>query len=149
MGESLRRDILRIFDETFAVTTVLLVIALVVASLGIATALAVLVMEREPQLNTMVAVGASFGQIRAMILWEALLLVATGELLGFSCGLILSQLLIYVINKQSFGWTFMFGVDWTYVLVSLLIILITALLGAIPAIHCAVRKPLALALNDN
>ena len=41
-GKRLRGAILRIFDETFAITTVLLLIALVIAALGIATTLTVL-----------------------------------------------------------------------------------------------------------
>ena len=81
-GLELRREVLRIFDETFAVTTVLLLIALVVSALGIATTLTVLVLERFRQLNTLAAIGASRGQIRAMVFWEAALMVAAGELIG-------------------------------------------------------------------
>ena len=70
-------------------------------------------LERSRQLNTLFAVGASFGQIRSMIFWEAAFLVVTGELVGIVCGFMLSYLLIYVINRQSFGWTFLYGVDWS------------------------------------
>ena len=111
-GRDLRESVLKIFDETFAVTTVLLLIALAVAALGITTTLSVLVLERTRQLNTMAAVGASFGQIRAMIFWEAGFLVVAGEVAGLACGFILSYLLVYVINRQSFGWTFLYTVDW-------------------------------------
>jgi len=47
-----------------------------------------------------------------MIFWEALLLTAAGEALGLACGVALSWLLVYVINYQSFGWTFIYAVDW-------------------------------------
>jgi len=149
IGGSLRREILRIFDETFAVTTVLLLIALLVAALGITTTLTVLVLERTQQLHTLVAVGASFGQIRAMIFWEAILLVTAGECLGLGCGFLLSHLLVFVINRQSFGWTFMYSVEWPVLLSSLPLILMTALLGALPAIKLAFRQPHALALRDH
>jgi len=89
-GRELHRAIMRIFDETFAVTGVLLVIALMVATLGIATTLTVLVLERTRQLHTLRAVGASFGQIRMMILWEAILMVFAGEIIGLACGFLLS-----------------------------------------------------------
>ena len=71
-GKELRHAVLKIFDETFAITTVLLLIALAVASLGITTTLTVLVLERTRQLNTLFAVGGSFGQIRSMICWAQL-----------------------------------------------------------------------------
>jgi putative ABC transport system permease protein len=56
-GVELRRGILEIFDQTFAITTVLLLIALLVAGIGITTTLTMLVFERLRQLNTLVAVG--------------------------------------------------------------------------------------------
>ena len=111
-GQALRNTILRVFDETFAITMVLLLIALAIAALGIATTLTVLVLERSKQLNTLYAVGADFGQIRSMILWEAAFMVLAGELAGIVCGFVLSYILVYVINRQSFGWTFLYEVDW-------------------------------------
>ncbi|UCE55045.1 MAG: ABC transporter permease, partial [Desulfobacterales bacterium] len=77
-GNRLRQGILRVFDETFAITTVLLLIALVIAALGITTTLTVMVLERSRQLNTLLAVGASFAQIRSMIFWEAAFMVVAG-----------------------------------------------------------------------
>ncbi|MEM5789558.1 MAG: FtsX-like permease family protein, partial [Syntrophobacteraceae bacterium] len=58
-GTVLRENILRIFDETFAVTTMLLVISLLIAALGIATTLTILVLERTVQFQTLIATGAS------------------------------------------------------------------------------------------
>ena len=111
-GSRLRKSVLRVFDETFAITSVLLFIALVIAALGITTTLTVLVLERSQQLNTIFAVGGSFAQIRSMIFWEAAFIVVAGELAGIICGFILSCILVYVINQQSFGWTFLYSVDW-------------------------------------
>jgi putative ABC transport system permease protein len=147
-GRDLRESVLKIFDETFAVTTVLLVIALAVAALGITTTLSVLVLERSRQLNTMAAVGASFGQIRAMIFWEAAFLVAAGEVAGLACGFILSYLLVYVINRQSFGWTFLYTVDWGALALSLPLIVATALVAAVPAARMVFREPPATLLRE-
>ena len=147
-GRDLRESVLKIFDETFAVTTVLLVIALAVAALGITTTLSVLVLERSRQLNTMAAVGASFGQIRAMIFWEAAFLVAAGEVAGLACGFILSYLLVYVINRQSFGWTFLYTVDWGALALSLPLIVATALVAAVPAARMVFRQPPAALLRE-
>ncbi len=147
-GQDLRESVLRIFDETFAITTVLLLIALAVAALGITTTLTVMVLERTRQLNTLFAVGGSFRQIRAMIFWEASFLVAAGELAGLACGFILSYLLVYVINRQSFGWTFLYVVDWGALAFSLPLIILTALAAAVPAVRMVFRTPPAALLRE-
>jgi putative ABC transport system permease protein len=147
-GKDLRESVLRIFDETFALTTVLLLIALAVAALGITTTLTVMVLERTRQLNTLLAVGGSCGQIRAMIFWEASFLVAAGELAGLACGFILSYLLVYVINRQSFGWTFLYVVDWGALAFSLPLIVLTALAAAVPAVRMVFRTTPAALLRE-
>ena len=148
-GHALRNTILRVFDETFAITIVLLLIALAIAALGIATTLTVLVLERSKQLNTLTAVGADFGQIRSMILWEAAFMVVAGELAGIVCGFVLSYILVYVINRQSFGWTFRYGVDWGALGMSLPLIILTALAAAYPAIKMVFRESPAMLLREN
>jgi putative ABC transport system permease protein len=140
-GTRLRRAVLQIFDETFAITSMLLVIALVIAALGITTTLTVLVLERTRQLNTLFAVGAGFGQIRSMIFWEAVFMVFVGELAGIFCGFLLSYILVYVINEQSFGWTFLYSVDWTALGMSIPLIILTALAAALPAVKLIFRQP--------
>jgi putative ABC transport system permease protein len=147
-GKRLRGAVMKIFDETFAVTTVLLLIALMIAALGIATTLTVMVLERSRQLNTMFAVGASFRQIRLMIFWEAGFMVVVGELAGVICGFILSYLLIYVVNRQSFGWTFLYGVDWASLGLSIPLIITTALAAALPAVNMVFRMPPATLLRE-
>jgi putative ABC transport system permease protein len=147
-GKELRAAVLRIFDETFAITTVLLIIALVVAALGIATTLTVLVLERERELNTIYAVGGSLKQIRKMILWEAVFMVTVGEFGGLLCGFVLSYLLVFVINRQSFGWTFLYGVDWGALALSLPLIVATALMAALPAMRVVYRSPPATLLRE-
>jgi putative ABC transport system permease protein len=148
-GVELKKEILDVFDQTFAVTTVLLLIALVVAGLGITTTLTVLVLERIRQLNTLAAIGAGPGQIRSMIFWEAVFMVITGEAVGLVCGFLMAYLLIDVINLQSFGWTFLYVVDWRALLVSLPLILGTALVAALPAVRLVLKSSPALVLKEH
>ncbi|MGB5985296.1 MAG: ABC transporter permease, partial [Desulfobacterales bacterium] len=147
-GADLRAAVLRIFDETFAVTGLLLLIALAVAALGITTTMTVLVLQRIRQINTIRAVGGSSGQVRRMILWETLLIVTAGELAGLICGFMLSYILIFVINRQSFGWTFLYGVEWRALALSLPLILVTALGAALPAVGAAFKQPPAMLLRE-
>ena len=147
-GSRLRRAVLQIFDETFAITTVLLLIALAVAALGIATTLAILVLQRQRQLNTIRAIGGNTGQLRCMILWEAGLIVLTGQTAGLICGFILSIILIYVVNLQSFGWTFIYRVDWVNLATALPLIFAAALAAALPAVRLALNTSPATLLKS-
>jgi predicted secreted hydrolase/ABC-type lipoprotein release transport system permease subunit len=101
----LRREILRIFDSTFAVTWALEAIAVAVAMLGVASTLVTLVLERRQELAMLRLIGADAGQVTRMVIIEAALLGAASQLVGLLVGYLLSLLLIYVINVQSFGWT--------------------------------------------
>jgi putative ABC transport system permease protein len=148
LGRDLRLAILKIFDETFAITTILLLIALAVATLGITSTLTVLVLDRTRQFHTILACGGTRGQIRQMVFWEALIMVLTGELLGLACGFFLSYLLVFVINRQSFGWTFIYTVDWLPLVVSFPLILATALLAALPAAQMVFQRSPAMVLRE-
>jgi putative ABC transport system permease protein len=119
-----------------------------VAGLGITTTLTVLVLERIRQLNTLSAIGAAAGQIRSMIFWEALLMVLAGEATGLICGFFMSYFLIYVINLKSFGWTFLYRVDWLALAFSVPAVFFTALLAAMPAVGLVLRSSPALALKE-
>lgn len=147
-GQKLRLTILRIFDETFAITTVLLLIALVVAALGIATTLAVLVLQRRVQISTIRALGGSASQLRRMIAWEASLIVLVGQGTGLICGFLLSLILIFVVNLQSFGWTFLYVIDWKSLLTALPLIFAAAMLAALPAVKLALQASPAMLLRE-
>ncbi|WP_034628312.1 FtsX-like permease family protein [Desulfocurvibacter africanus] len=148
VGGELRREIARIFDQTFAVTTVLLLVALAVAALGIAGALTVMVLERSREVRTMLALGGSRGQVRAMILWEACLLVTAGLAAGTACGFLLSAILIYVVNRVSFGWTFLYSVDWLALALGLPLIFLACLAAGLPALRIAASGPPAAVLRE-
>ncbi len=75
-------------------------------------------------------------------------MVTAGEGIGLACGFALSYILIYVINAQSFGWTFIYSVEWTSLLLSLPLILGTALLAALPAARLVLRSSPALVLKE-
>jgi putative ABC transport system permease protein len=76
-----------------------------------------------------------------MIFWEAVFMVFVGELAGIFCGFLLSYILVYVINEQSFGWTFLYSVDWTALGMSIPLIILTALAAALPAVKLIFRQP--------
>ena len=107
-NRDLRRSSMRVFDRTFAITWALEAVAIVVAMLGAANSLLALVLDRRRELSLLRYLGASRPQVRTMVLAEAGLLGLFAAVLGTALGFVLSLLLIFVVNKQSFGWTIQF-----------------------------------------
>jgi putative ABC transport system permease protein len=107
-NRSLREEAIRIFDQTFAITWALEAVAIFVAVMGMAGALVALVIDRRRELSLLRFLGASQGQVRALIYFEAGLLGIVSNAVGVALGFALAFILIYVINRQSFGWTFQF-----------------------------------------
>ncbi|HET6929467.1 MAG TPA: ABC transporter permease [Candidatus Acidoferrum sp.] len=124
-NRELRTEAVRIFDRTFAITYALEAVAVIVAVMGIAGALIALVIDRRRELGLLRFLGASSGQIRKMILVEAGMLGLLANLAGFVLGYFLSLILVFVINKQSFGWTIRF--HWP----------VAVLLGALTVVYAA------------
>ncbi|MBP1634525.1 MAG: hypothetical protein H6Q10_1099 [Acidobacteria bacterium] len=107
-NSQLRRQAVTVFDRTFAITYALEAVAILVAVIGIAGAMLALVIDRRRELGLLRFLGAARGQVRRIILAEAALLGALANLAGLALGTVLSLVLIFVINKQSFGWTIRF-----------------------------------------
>lgn len=132
--QDLKDGILRIFDETFALTYALEGVAVLVAVFGIITTFLVLIMERERELALLQALGASRGQIMGMVLVESGLASFLSYLLGAMAGTVLALLLILVINKQAFGWTIqVFLTAAVYWQTLLLVLALGLTAGAYPA----------------
>lgn len=130
----LKREILDIFDRTFFLTYALEAIAVIIAVLGIVNTLLTSVLERQRELATLRAIGASDRQIRRLVLWEAGYLGVLGAALGLVGGVLLSLLLIKVINKQSFGWTIQPALPMGVLVEAVVLAIVAALIaGYIPA----------------
>jgi len=130
----LRTEAIRIFDRTFAITYALEAVAIFVAVMGIAGAFVALVIDRRRELGLMRFLGASSAQIRKLILVEAGLLGLLANLSGFALGYFLSLILVFVINKQSFGWTIRFHWPVTVILGALSVVYVATILsGLYPA----------------
>jgi putative ABC transport system permease protein len=124
-NRDLRAEAIRIFDRTFAITYALEAVAIIVAVMGIAGALLALVIDRRREIGLLRFLGAATSQVRKQILVEAGLLGLLANFAGLAQGFALSLVLIFVINKQSFGWTIRF--HWP----------VAVLLGAISVVYVA------------
>jgi putative ABC transport system permease protein len=134
LNRSLREQGMRIFDRTFAITYALEAVAVFVAVMGVGGALLALVIDRRREFGLLRFLGAADAQVRRMILFEAGFLGLLANLAGMILGYLLSLLLIYVIDKQSFGWTIQFHWPVVVLLPALgLVYLATLLAGLYPA----------------
>jgi putative ABC transport system permease protein len=138
-NRDLRGEALRIFDRTFAITYALEGVAIVVAVMGVAGALLALVIDRRRELGLLRFLGASANQIRKLIVLEAGLIGLLANFAGIALGLALSLILIYVINKQSFGWTIRFHWPAAVLLGALTVVYAATVLAGLYPARVAVR----------
>jgi putative ABC transport system permease protein len=104
-NRALREASLRVFDRTFEITRVLRVFALIVACFGVAGALMAVALERGRELATLRALGATPAQVVEISVLETGVLGALAGALAVPLGLVLATVLVFVINRRSFGWT--------------------------------------------
>jgi putative ABC transport system permease protein len=138
-NRSLRTEAIRIFDRTFVITYALEAISIVVAVIGIAGALLALVVDRRREFGLLRFLGAATSQIRKLILVEAGLIGLIASLVGLGLGFALSFVLIYVINKQSFGWTIQFHWPAAILAGSLVGVFFSTILAGLYPARVAVR----------
>ena len=101
----MRAIALRLFDSSFALTYALEAIAIVVGLAGVAATFSAQTLARTKEFGMLRHVGVLRRQIILMLATEGALLGAVGVIAGLGLGLAMSQVLIHVVNPQSFHWT--------------------------------------------
>jgi putative ABC transport system permease protein len=101
----MKEDILVIFDKTFAPTATLKGVSLMVALLGVATALMAILMERSREMTLMGYLGLTSKEIARVNVYQALIMGLAAFFVAVVCGIILTYIIVYAINYRSFGWT--------------------------------------------
>jgi putative ABC transport system permease protein len=147
-NRSLRAQSLIIFDRTFAITQVLRLLAVLVAAVGILSALAALQLERAREFAVLRATGFTPAQVSALIIGETGLLGLMAGVLAMPLGVAMSLVLTEVINRRAFGWSIQTFVTPEALLQALLLALVASLLaGIFPAWRAATTAP-AIALRS-
>ena len=148
MNAEVRAEVMKIFDQTFLITYALLAIAIAVAVLGIINTLSALILERTRELALLRVSGLSASELRTMLVLESSILGAASTAAGLVMGYALSWILIYVINKQSFGWTIDFHAPLALILGSLAITFLSSALAGLAPARLARRINVASALKS-
>ncbi len=147
-NRALQRLSLEIFDRTFLITGVLRLLASLVAAIGVLSALTALQLERTREIGVLRATGLTPGQVWQLITTQTGLMGLAAGLLALPVGLVLSAIMVYIINRRSFGWTIHLEVSPAVLVEALLLALGAALAaGLYPAWRMA-RIPPALALRE-
>jgi len=147
-NRALKRLSLEIFDRTFLITSVLRLLAGLVAAIGVLSALTALQLERARELGVLRAIGLTPGQVWQLVTAQTGLIGLAAGLLSLPVGLVLSAIMVYIINRRSFGWTIHLEVAPVILLEALLLAVGTALAaGVVPAWRMARTSP-ALALRE-
>ncbi len=147
-NRGLRAASLRVFDRTFAITSVLRLLALIVAFVGVLSALMALQLERAREIGVLRATGLTVTQVWALVSTETGLIGLAAGLLALPFGLLMAAVMIFVVNRRSFGWTLEMRVAPMLLLQAVAVALVAALLAGIyPALRMA-RTPPAAALRQ-
>ncbi|HMN44897.1 MAG TPA: ABC transporter permease [Povalibacter sp.] len=101
----LRRLSLQAFDRTFAITYVLELIAILIGLFGISAGTSAQVLARRREFGVLRHIGLTRAQIAATLAIEGAGLGALGVIAGLATGGLVSLILIYVVNRQSFHWS--------------------------------------------
>jgi putative ABC transport system permease protein len=138
---TLRREVLRIFEQTFAVTRLLRTMGLLIAAAGVALALLVMARERRAELALYRALGAGRGQLFRLFLGRGLGLGLAGLALGAAGGAALAAVLIEAVNPAYFGWGLETHVPWGALAGEALAILCAAAAASLYPALAASRTP--------
>jgi putative ABC transport system permease protein len=130
-NRALREASLEVFDRTFAVTGVLRLLAMVVAFVGVLSALMAQALERAREIGVLRAQGLTPAQVWGLTASQTGFMGLVAGLLALPVGSALALVLIFVINRRSFGWTLQLEIAPASLLQAVLLAVGAALLAAV------------------
>jgi putative ABC transport system permease protein len=130
-NQDIREFSLQVFDRTFAITNVLRLLVIIVAFVGVFSALMALFLEKGREFAILRATGFTPQQLQRLILGQAGLIGLLAGLLALPLGWLLSVVLIEIINQRSFGWTMQTHLFAFVPLQAVALALVAALLASI------------------
>jgi putative ABC transport system permease protein len=132
------------FERTFVITDSLNIITLLVAAVSMACGIIVLMQDSKPQLTLLRAMGVSKLAMQGLSLLQYGMLCLLALLFAIPFGILLSWLLINLVNKQAFYWTYPLHISIEQIasvaVTSLLVVTLIILLPVINANNRALIK---------
>ena len=147
-NRQLREISMQIFNRTFAVTEVLRLITVIIAVAGILGALTAIQLERSREFAVLRTTGMTPGETFRLVWMESGLIGILAGIMAVPMGIVMAALLIFIINRRSFGWSMEFIVAPEYPASAIVLGLAAGLLaGTWPAWRQTSRLP-AVVLRD-
>jgi len=146
-NDELKAYILRITDQWFALSSVQIAVAVLVAILGIVNTLTVSITDRRRELGVLKAVGGLHGQIRRTIWMEALGIGTLGLALGFALGAVNLYYILQIVQRDIVGMRLAYQFPVVVTLELIPTILLAAFVAALWPAESAVKGSLVEALE--
>ena len=146
-NQVIRTETLKIFDRTFAITSALQLMTTLVAFIGMLSAMMSLQLDKVRQLGILRAIGMTARQLWTLVILETGLMGAVAGLFAMPTGYILAVILIYIINRRSFGWTLRMQVEPGPFLLAFLIAVVASLLAGLYPARRILQRNMAEAIR--
>jgi putative ABC transport system permease protein len=147
LNADVRKYVLDITDQWFAMSYLQIAIAVLVAVLGIVNTLTVSIADRRRELGVLRAVGGLRSQIRGTIWMEALTIGMIGLIMGLGAGAIVLFYLLEMVRRDFSGMPLDYAFPWTVAAALVPVMLGSALIAAIGPGESAIRSRLVEALE--
>ncbi len=144
----LRQAALEVFDRTFLITGVLRLLVTLVAVIGVLSALLSLQLERAREVGVLRALGLTPAEVWRLNSAQCGLMGLVSGALAIPVGLALAAVMIFVINRRSFGWSLEMEIAPGILAQALVLALLAALAaGVYPSYRMSRTRP-AVALRE-
>ena len=133
-----KRWISSLVDQFFTLNYMQLVVAVMIAILGIVNTLLISVAERQREIGIVRAIGGLRAQIRKLVLLEAVVVAFVGVIVGSVAGMLCTVFMSHTVSLVLAGYSVPFYFPWEFVLLSVPVVTVVSLAaGWWPARHAA------------
>ena len=145
----LKAAAMEVFDRSFAITSVVYVLSISVAFIGVLSALMAMQMERALEFGTLRVIGFTPRQVWLIFTSQTALMGLIAGLLSLPLGLIEAAVLIFVVNRRSFGWSMDMEIYPLVLVQAVVIAVAAALLASVyPAVRMSRASPASVLRED-
>jgi putative ABC transport system permease protein len=113
-----KRWISSLVDQFFTLNYMQLVVAVMIAILGLVNTLLISVSERRREIGIVRAIGGMRSQIRKLVLLEAVAVAVVGVIVGSVAGILNTMFMSHAVSVELVGYSVPFHFPWEFVLLS-------------------------------
>jgi putative ABC transport system permease protein len=122
-----KRWISSLVDQFFTLNYMQLVVAVMIAVLGIVNTLLISVAERRREIGIVRAMGGLRSQIQKLVLLEAVVVAIVGVIIGSVAGILNTFFMSHAVSVVLVGYTVPFYFPWKFILLSVPVVVIVSL----------------------